>query len=64
MYVSDKSNLTTGGSMSEVLLRYVPMRNHHDILMFFGENSRKTRLNSPGGDNDIPDIMSDMLTRS
>lgn len=39
VYVSDKSDLATGGSMSELPLRSVSMRNHHDTIMYFGEDS-------------------------
>lgn len=38
VYVSDKFDLTTDGSMSEVPFRSVPLRNNHDTLMSYGED--------------------------
>lgn len=40
------------------------MRNHHDILMSYGEDSQEENLNNPDGDRDVPNIMSDTLTKS
>lgn len=62
VYVSDKSDLTTSGSMNEVPLKYVPMRNHNDILIFSREDTQEARLSSLYFD--VPDILSNMLTKS
>lgn len=56
-----KSNIAAGGGMSNFPLRYRPMRNHHDILMSYGEDSQETNLSSPDCDNNVLDILSDML---
>lgn len=64
VYVLDKYNLATRGSMSVVPLRFVPMRNLHDILVYFGEDAQETRLSSQNGDDDVPDISPNMLTKS
>lgn len=39
VYVSDKSDIAIGGSMSEVPLKFVSMTNHHEILMSSEEDS-------------------------
>lgn len=49
---------------TNVPLRFGPMRNHHDILMSSGEDSQETNLSCLNGDKDVPDILSDMLTKS
>ncbi|CAI8583472.1 unnamed protein product [Vicia faba] len=64
MYVSDislhkiplvvKCDLDTGGNM----------KNHHDTLMSFGENSKECFLRNPDGDKDVAYILYDMLTKS
>lgn len=64
VYVSDTSDLAICGSMSEIPLRCVSMGNHHDILISFGEDTQETRLSSPYGDYDVPDIMSNILSKS
>lgn len=64
VYVSDESDLATDGSMSEVPLRFVPMRLHRAILMSYGEDSQETRLSSPDDDKDVPDILTNMLIKS
>ncbi|CAI8604407.1 unnamed protein product [Vicia faba] len=58
------SDLADGGNMSDVPLRYVPMRNHHLTIMSYGDDSYETNLRNPYGDKHVPGIMSDMLTNS
>lgn len=57
-----KSDLAAGENMN-VLLRYGPMINHHDILMSSSEDSSETNLRSRDGDKDVSDFMFDMLTK-
>lgn len=63
VYVSDKYDLATVRSLSDIPLKYKPMRNHHDILMTSGKDSQESRLSSPDGDNDVPEILYNMLTK-
>lgn len=55
-----KSNIGAGGDMSNVSLKSKPMRNLHDILMSSDKDSQKTNLSSPDGDDNVPNILSDM----
>lgn len=64
VYVSDKSFLATDGNMSDVPLRFVPLRNNHSSLMSSGEDSQKNSLSCLDGDDDVPDILFNMLTKS
>lgn len=63
VYVSDKYDLATVGSLSEVPLKSRTMRNHHDVLMTFGKDSQKPRLSSLDGDNYLPNILYNVLTK-
>lgn len=63
MYVSDKYDLYTIGSLSEVPLKFGPIRNHRDILMTTGKDSHESSLSSPKGDNDEPNILYNLLTK-
>ncbi|CAI8609156.1 unnamed protein product [Vicia faba] len=40
------------------------IRNYHDSLMSYGEESQQINLRNPDSDKDVEDIMSDMLTES
>lgn len=56
MYVSDKYDLDTIGSLSEVPLKFGHIRNHHEILMTIGKDSQESSLSSLEGDNDEPNF--------
>ncbi|CAI8587693.1 unnamed protein product [Vicia faba] len=49
--------------MSNVPLRFVPMRNIHENLISPGEDSQETNLINPDDDKDVADILYDMLAK-
>lgn len=59
-----KFDIVVGGDISNDPFRYGPMRNHHNILVSYGEYSQETNWSSPNGDNDVSGILYDMLTKS
>lgn len=60
----NKSNLVVDGIVIDFPLMYGPMRNHHLNQIYFSEENQETNMGNLDVDKNVPDIMSDMLTKS
>lgn len=60
----DKSDLSAGGIVIDVPLKYRPLRNQHPIQMSFGEEAQEINLGNLCVDKYVPNILSDMLSES
>lgn len=60
----DKSDLVVGGTVIDVPLMYVPIRNHYLIHISIDAESQEYNMGNQDVDKDVPYILSDMLIQS